>query len=174
MRNCYGLTILTIFNWIIKYLLTDVLSLITIDIILNFNNAHVILIHRLLKRIISWGNLRNSYLNVTFSLQTTLTSASQYLFSALDSRAFIRSATVILPSTWPDSCVSSAVLSGSGESSDITVLPSDPARGKIWTQQSFGCGRPGDQIYIGFQGLLTKTNALGKKKLYLVKKIQLK
>lgn len=98
----------------------------------------------------------------SFSLQTTLTSASQYLFSALDSRAFIRSATVVLPSTWPDSCVSSAILSGSGESSDLTVLPSDLARGKIWTQQSFGCGQPGDQIYIGYEGLLTKANSLGK------------
>ncbi|KAJ8927304.1 hypothetical protein NQ314_020254, partial [Rhamnusium bicolor] len=93
---------------------------------------------------------------------TTLTSASQYLFSALDSRAFLRSATVLLPPSWPDSCVSTAVLSASGESSDVTVLPSDPARGEIWTQQSLGCGQPGDQIYLGYESLLTRDNTLAR------------
>ncbi|KAJ8916134.1 hypothetical protein NQ315_004501 [Exocentrus adspersus] len=94
--------------------------------------------------------------------QTTLISASQYLFSALDSRAFLRSATVLLPLSWPDSCVSTSVLSASGESSDITVQPTDHARGKIWTQQSLGCGQPGDQIYWGYESLLKKDNTLAR------------
>lgn len=97
------------------------------------------------------------------SFQTTLTSASQYLFSALDSRAFLRSATVLLPPAWPDSCVATSVLSASGESSDVTILPSDPARGDLWTQQSLGCGQQGDQIYLGFERLLKEDNVLGKK-----------
>ncbi|KAJ8982853.1 hypothetical protein NQ317_002260 [Molorchus minor] len=97
-----------------------------------------------------------------FDCNATLISASQYLFSALDSRAFLRSATVLLPPSWPDSCVSTAVLSASGESSDVTVLPSSPARGKIWTQQSLGCGQSGDQIYLGYQGLLAKDNTLAR------------
>ncbi|KAJ8953960.1 hypothetical protein NQ318_019203 [Aromia moschata] len=95
-------------------------------------------------------------------MQATLTSASQYLFSALDSRAFLRSATVLLPPSWPDSCVSTAVLSASGESSDVTVLPGSPARGKIWTQQSLGCGQPGDQIYLGYEELIKKDATLAR------------
>lgn len=96
------------------------------------------------------------------NLENTLTTASQYMFSALDSRAYLRSATVLLPVTWPDSCVSSAVLSSSGEVSDVTVSPSDPVRGNIWTQQSLGCGQPGDQIYLGYEGLLKNNNNLGR------------
>ncbi|CAH1107269.1 unnamed protein product [Psylliodes chrysocephalus] len=97
------------------------------------------------------------------NIEKTLTSASQYLFSALDSRAYLRSATVLLPTSWPDSCVASSVLSSSGEVSDITVLPNDPVRGSIWTQQSLGCGQPGDQIYLGYEELLKKNNNLGRK-----------
>ncbi|XP_074040726.1 LOW QUALITY PROTEIN: calcium-activated chloride channel regulator 1 [Leptinotarsa decemlineata] len=96
------------------------------------------------------------------NLESTLTSASQYLFSALDSRAFLRSATVILPSSWADSCVASSVLSASGEMSDITIIPSDSVRGPIWTQQSLGCGQPGDQIYVGYQHLIQSNNDLAR------------
>ncbi|CAG9817922.1 unnamed protein product [Phaedon cochleariae] len=96
----------------------------------------------------------------------TLTSASQYLFSALDSRAYIRSTTVLLPSSWPDSCVSSAILSSSGETSDVTVQPTDPNRGQIWTQQSLGCGQKGDQIFMGYESLLSRNSQLAR---YLIK-----
>lgn len=95
-------------------------------------------------------------------LQTTLTSASQYLFSALDSRAYLRSATVILPASWPDSCASTPVVSASGDTSDITVLPQGPARGQVWTQQSLGCGQSGDQIYLAYEKLRTRDDTLGK------------
>ncbi|KAG5876552.1 hypothetical protein JTB14_021458 [Gonioctena quinquepunctata] len=100
------------------------------------------------------------------NLESTLTSASEYLFAALDSRAFLRSATILLPSFWPDSCVASSILSASGESSDITIHPSDPARGKIWTQQSLGCGQPGDQIYLSYESLISRNDDLAR---YLVK-----
>ncbi|RZC37039.1 DUF1973, CLCA N, Activator LAG-3 and/or VWA 2 domain containing protein, partial [Asbolus verrucosus] len=92
----------------------------------------------------------------------TLTSASQYLFSALDSRAFLRSATVLLPPTWPDSCASSAVVSGSGEAPDVTVLPRGPTRGRIYTQQSLGCGQPGDQIYVTYESLMQRDATLAR------------
>lgn len=91
-----------------------------------------------------------------FQFQETLTSASQYLFSALDSRAYLRSATVLLPPTWPDSCASSTVISGSGEAPDVTVLPRGPSRGRIYTQQSLGCGEPGDQIYLSYESLMQR------------------
>lgn len=32
----------------------------------------------------------------------------------------------------------------------------------MWTQQSLGCGQPGDQIYLGFESLLTRDNSLGR------------
>lgn len=94
------------------------------------------------------------------NLEGTLTSASQYLFSALDSRAYLRSATVLLPSSWPDSCALSAVVGASGEVSDVTVLPSGPIRGDIYTQQSLGCGQQGDQIYLNYETLLARNQIL--------------
>lgn len=96
-----------------------------------------------------------------FYLQTTLTSASQYLFSALDGRAFLRSATVILPSSWPESCVNVPITSATDETSDVTIVPSETARGRLWTQQSLGCGQPGDQIYLGHESLQSRDDALG-------------
>ncbi|KAL3274718.1 hypothetical protein HHI36_016093 [Cryptolaemus montrouzieri] len=96
------------------------------------------------------------------NLQTSLQSASQFLFSALDGKAFLRSATVSLPTSWPDTCAPTAVTSGSGETSDITVLPRNPTRGALWTQQSLGCGQPGDQIYLSFDRLLVPDNKLGR------------
>ncbi|CAH0563965.1 unnamed protein product [Brassicogethes aeneus] len=100
--------------------------------------------------------------NIISNLESTLSSASQYLFSALDSRAFLRSATVLLPPSWPDNCVPSAVMSASGETSDVTVGPSVAPRERIWTQQSLGCGQPGDQIYLGYETLLQRDNTLGR------------
>ncbi|XP_044252912.1 calcium-activated chloride channel regulator 4-like [Tribolium madens] len=96
------------------------------------------------------------------NLEETLTSASQYLFSALDSRAFLRSATVLLPPTWPDSCASSTVISGSGETPDVTVLPRGPARGRVFTQQSLGCGEPGDQIYLAYESLMQRDASVAR------------
>lgn len=96
--------------------------------------------------------------------QATLVGASQYLFSALDSRAYLRSATVILPTSWADSCASTPVTSASGDIPDITVLPQGPARGHLWTQQSLGCGQPGDQIYLAYEKLRTRDDTLGNAK----------
>lgn len=96
------------------------------------------------------------------NLEATLTSASQYLFSALDGRAFLQSATVVLPASWPNSCAPKPVVSGSGDTQDITILPQGPTRGRIWTQQSAGCGQPGDQIYLGFETLLDRDDTLAR------------
>ncbi|KAK9888166.1 hypothetical protein WA026_000435 [Henosepilachna vigintioctopunctata] len=93
---------------------------------------------------------------------TSLQSASQFLFSALDGKAFLRSATVLLPPSWPDTCAPSTVTSGAGETSDITLTSRNPARGALWTQQSLGCGQPGDQIYLAFESLLQPDNKLGE------------
>ncbi|KAK4874647.1 hypothetical protein RN001_014007 [Aquatica leii] len=95
------------------------------------------------------------------NLEATLTSASQYLFSVLDGRAFLQSATVVLPASWPNSCAPKPVMAGSGDFQDVTILPKD-MRGKIWTQQSTGCGQSGDQIYFGYEGLLHKDETLAR------------
>lgn len=107
------------------------------------------------------GDASGFAFHVALSFQTTLSGASQYLFSALDSRAYLRSATVILPTSWPDSCASTPVTSASGDTPDITVLPQGPARGHIWTQQSLGCEQPGDQIYLAYEKLRSRDNILG-------------
>lgn len=102
------------------------------------------------------------YTITPFYFQATLAGSSQYLFSALDGRAYLRSATVILPQSWPDNCTPPQVVASSGETPDITVLPEGPNRGRIWTQQSLGCGQPGDQIYMGYEGLKGRDDTLGK------------
>nr|XP_022916415.1 calcium-activated chloride channel regulator 4-like [Onthophagus taurus] len=99
--------------------------------------------------------------DILLNLETVLSSASNYLFSALHGRAFIRSSTVILPTSWPNSCSPNKVVAASGEESDITILPGDASKGKMWTQQSGGCGKSGDQIYFGYKSLENKDSSLG-------------
>lgn len=88
-----------------------------------------------------------------FYLQVTLGASSQYLFSALDGRAYVRSATVLLPSTWGDECLPNGgqALAASGQPADVTLVP----RGQpVWTQQSAGCGQHGDHIYLNYNSLI--------------------
>lgn len=89
---------------------------------------------------------------ILLHLQETLTSSSSYLFSALDGRAFFGSFNIILPASWPDNCVNSSSRSlkaSQGGKSDITLTATHPIYGdSAWTQQSGGCGVPGDQIFL--------------------------
>jgi len=58
----------------------------------------------------------------------------------------------MLPNTWPDLCVGHVrnVVSSQGETADVRVGLPHPVHGDaLWTQQSQGCGRPGDVIYAG-------------------------
>ncbi|XP_055587922.1 calcium-activated chloride channel regulator 1-like [Uranotaenia lowii] len=88
---------------------------------------------------------------VLHNLEIMLTSASQYLFSALDSRVYFGEISIVLPSRWPNSCIpyNQTRTSSSGEPSDVSIR-FDPSRTEspIWTEQFAGCGEPGDQIYI--------------------------
>lgn len=102
------------------------------------------------------------FISLYFFLQTTLDGVSQYLFSALDGRAYLRSTTVLLPPSWPDSCAPKTVTGGAGDAQDITVVPQGPFRGRAWTQQSIGCGQPADQIYLTYQSLVKKDDTLGE------------
>ncbi|XP_055625136.1 calcium-activated chloride channel regulator 1-like isoform X2 [Toxorhynchites rutilus septentrionalis] len=80
-----------------------------------------------------------------------LTTASQYLFSALDGRVYFSEISVILPARWPNSCIpyNQTRTSASGERSDVTIRShTTKTEALIWTEQFAGCGEPGDQIYI--------------------------
>nr|XP_029714364.1 calcium-activated chloride channel regulator 1-like [Aedes albopictus] len=87
---------------------------------------------------------------ILHNLEIMLTSASQYLFSALDSRVYFGEISVVLPAQWPNSCIpyNQTRTSSSGERSDVTIRSHTKAESLIWTDQYAGCGEPGDQIYI--------------------------
>lgn len=73
--------------------------------------------------------------------QNALPSASNFLFNALDGRAYIDSVIVMIPSSWPKNCLpqNGTLLTSRGESSDITISERHPIYGDaIWTQQSAG------------------------------------
>ncbi|XP_049534679.1 calcium-activated chloride channel regulator 1-like [Anopheles darlingi] len=84
------------------------------------------------------------------NLEIMLTSASQYLFNALDSRVYFGEVSVILPNHWPQTCIpyNQTRTSASGETSDVTIRPHTKAEPSIWTQQYAGCGEPGEQIFL--------------------------
>ncbi len=76
-----------------------------------------------------------------FHFQNALPSASNFLFNALDGRAYIDSVIVMIPSSWPKNCLpqNGTLLTSRGESSDITISERHPIYGDaIWTQQSAG------------------------------------
>ncbi|XP_063226758.1 calcium-activated chloride channel regulator 4-like [Bacillus rossius redtenbacheri] len=88
------------------------------------------------------------------NLETALTGASRFLHSSLDGRAYLASVTVLLPDSWSDSCTPRHVVSSSGEAPDLTVGPAHPIFGQEpWTQQSRGCGRPGDMVHLSYERL---------------------
>lgn len=94
---------------------------------------------------------KHNFTNLYVYFQTTLTSSSQYLFSALDGRAYIRSATILLPNSWPRECEPSNPVSSKGDRADIVVA----ARGQpVWTLQTRGCGQSGDVMYVNRDALL--------------------
>lgn len=91
--------------------------------------------------------------------QVSLIAASQFLHAALDARAYFRSVTILLPESWDDSCSPRYVTSSSGERPDFRVGPTHPVFGDgAWTQQSQGCGRPGDFVYTSYRPLLDSRN----------------
>ncbi|XP_055858011.1 calcium-activated chloride channel regulator 4-like [Episyrphus balteatus] len=94
------------------------------------------------------------------NLEITLKTASEYLFTSLDGRAYFGNVIVNLPDTWPDSCVpnNGTVSVSQGGRSDFTITATNLLYGdKIWTQQSGGCGVEGDQVYIPYHSLEGKS-----------------
>lgn len=96
---------------------------------------------------------------VSLYLQISMKNASNELYSALHRRAYFGDVTIILPKTWPSTCLpahhhnssANTILPSSGESSDITITGEHPIyRNIIWTEQVGGCGVQGKQIYASF------------------------
>ncbi|XP_058467189.1 calcium-activated chloride channel regulator 2-like [Malaya genurostris] len=87
---------------------------------------------------------------ILHNVEIMLTSASQYLFSALDGRVYFGDISVILPPHWPNSCIpyNQTRTSASGERSDVTIKTHSKTESPLWTKQFAGCGEMGDQIYI--------------------------
>lgn len=89
-----------------------------------------------------------------FFQQMSMTEASQFLYQSLGGRAYWRSVTVLLPDTWPSNCVGRSVVGSTGEQADISVGVPHPVFGNgPWTQQSRGCGQPGDIIRLSYRKL---------------------
>lgn len=108
----------------------------------------------------------NGYLKRNFFLvsQAAFTSGSKSLHEALSGKAYFRSVTVMLPQNWPDHCVGHlrGIVSSQGETPDVLVGLPHPVHGDaLWTQQSQGCGRPGDAIYSSYR-LFQEPRELGK------------
>lgn len=96
--------------------------------------------------------------------QAAFTSGSKSLHEALSGKAYFRSVTVMLPLNWPDHCVGHlrGIVSSQGETPDVHIGLPHPVHGDaLWTQQSQGCGRPGDGIYSSYR-LFQEPRELGK------------
>ncbi|CAL4166788.1 unnamed protein product, partial [Meganyctiphanes norvegica] len=95
---------------------------------------------------------------------SVLNELSQQLLIATDNRASLRDATVLIPESWQTDSLTCSVPSPVGTISvpfdaHIQVAGSHPVFGsKPWTQQSQGCGRPGDFIQFGAELLKGSSN----------------
>lgn len=97
-------------------------------------------------------------------MQAAFTSGSKALHDALGGKAYFRSVTVMLPQNWQDPCVGHlrTVVGSQGETPDVYVGQPHPVHGDaLWTQQSRGCGRPGDAIHSSYR-LFQEPRDLGK------------
>lgn len=98
------------------------------------------------------------------NVEAAFTSGSKSLHEALSGKAYFRSVTVMLPQNWPDHCVGHlrGIVSSQGETPDVFIGLPHPVHGDaLWTQQSQGCGRPGDAIYSSYR-LFQEPRDLGK------------
>jgi hypothetical protein len=83
----------------------------------------------------------------------------------LDGRAYFRSATILFPSSWKGDC-GEVVQPANGEMAtraDVRITPphllfSDA----LWTQQSQGCGKPGDFISLAYTRLINPAQQPGE------------
>lgn len=94
-------------------------------------------------------------------LQGVLTSASDYLRRATDGRVYFHRVTIVVPPHWDSVACRGALPSSSYTSrgavneATIRIGTEHPIFGQYpWTQQSRGCGLPGDFISVGYHYIL--------------------
>ncbi|CAL4069388.1 unnamed protein product [Meganyctiphanes norvegica] len=110
-------------------------------------------------------NVPQSHCNhLLHGLKIVLSEFSQLLLIATENRASLRDVTVLIPESWQTDSLTCSVPSPKGIISipfdaHIQVAGSHPVFGsKPWTQQSQGCGRPGDFIQFGAELLKGSSN----------------
>ena len=87
--------------------------------------------------------------------QALLRDASNVLYTALDSRAFFKSVTIVVPSSWRDSKCQTIIRPPRGgtpyRNADIHISQRHPIHGdEPYTQQSGRCGQPGDSMSLPY------------------------
>ena len=102
------------------------------------------------------------YLSYNF-LQKLLTESSHALYQALDHRVYFKSATIVIPPTWRDSMCQTVIHQPKGNTAyrrpQFHVQDNHPIYGaRPYTQQSRGCGQPGDYTGLPFNFLTTWNN----------------
>ena len=90
-----------------------------------------------------------------FQLQSLVREASHVLYKALDNKAFFKSATIVVPSTWKDSKCQTIIRPPRGgtpyRNADIQITQRHPVfTDQPYTQQSGGCGQPGQAIHLPY------------------------
>jgi len=100
------------------------------------------------------------------NLKTLLTEASNVLNTALDGRVYLAQVTLVIPTFWRDPrCHQPVHLPQPGviyQDADIMIMPESPIYGSSpHTQQSKGCGQPGDKLIIP-QSFLTEWNTTNR------------
>ncbi|KAK9507731.1 hypothetical protein O3M35_007519 [Rhynocoris fuscipes] len=95
-----------------------------------------------------------------FYFQTALSAGSNAVYRSLRGRASWKSVTVLVPGSWPDTCVPAhSTIPSQGEKADIKLgLPHPVYRDTPWTQQTKPCGHQGDFIYLSYRLFLDQNS----------------
>lgn len=83
------------------------------------------------------------------NIKKLLTEGSHVLHEAFDNRVYLKSATIVIPKSWRDSMCQTVIHGPQGDTPyrqpDIFIQDKHPIYGqRPFTQQSRGCGQPGD------------------------------
>ena len=90
-----------------------------------------------------------------FFLQILFRDSSKRLYEALDQRVFFKTVSIVVPSSWRDGKCQTIIRPPKGgtpyRSTDVIVTNIDPVHGdNPFTQQTSGCGQPGDKISLPY------------------------
>ncbi len=94
------------------------------------------------------------------NLKKLLTESSHALYNALGQKVYFKSATIVIPKSWRDSMCQTVIHQPKGnipyKGPQFHVRPSHAFYGgRPFTQQSKGCGQPGDFVGLPYEFLTT-------------------